>query len=78
MEAVGGDGDGVGVVLGRDGVAGEVVDEGGLGWDGDVDGVEEETMWREAGVGTQTVSRVRKRDALALFLEASELVVRAC
>ena len=78
LEPVGGDGDGVGVVLWRDGIAGKVVDERGLCRNSNVDGVEEETMEREAGVGTQTISRVRKRDALALFLEASELVVGAC
>ena len=54
------------------------MDERGLCRNSNVDGVEEETMEREAGVGTQTISRVRKRDALALFLEASELVVGAC
>ena len=42
LGACGRDGDGVGVVLGRDRVASEVVQERGLGGDGDVDGVEEE------------------------------------
>ena len=41
--ACGRDGDGVGVVLWRDGVAREVVEERGLGGDGDVDCVKEET-----------------------------------
>ena len=41
--AGGGDGDGVGVVWGRDGVGLEIVDEGGLCGDGDVDCVKEET-----------------------------------
>ena len=78
LEPVRGDGDGVGGVLWRYGITGEVVDERGLSGNSNVDGVEEETMEREAGVGTQTISRVRKRNALALFLEASELIVSAC
>ncbi len=58
LDACGRDGDGVGVVLGRDRVAREVVEEGGLCGDGDVDCVQKKTV----GAGLRRERRVGEMD----------------